>query len=384
MEKLTKNGVYKQSQINDPAGLPECSEFITALINESCEGIVVLDANRQFVLGNPLGERYLRKIDYNPGSGYHIPLSHETNKAIEIQTGADKKLMLKVRYRPVLWKKHDSWLIFLQEVTDSEHPTLQQESNEELRRLKSNLEREVAETVEMMLNRDAMLISQSRQVFTGEMVANISNQWKQPLNALSIIIQSIKDSYDYDELTSARLDEKVRLSVELIDYLARTIDDFRDYFQPGKQMQIFDLRILIEKTINFIEYSFETDSVRLQLDLANNCHTTGYPNEFSQALLNILINAREIMKQRNIPEPERLLKICLFSENHNSVITVEDNAGGISPENLSRIFEPYFTTKKEKGTGLGLYMSRNIIEVNMNGRLTVSNTENGAKFRIEI
>jgi len=258
------------------------------------------------------------------------------------------------------------------------------ESNKELRRLKNNLERQVANTVKMMLDKDSSLISQSQQILTGEMVSNIANQWKQPLNSLSLIIQTIKDAYDYDELTPQKIDNKVNLSIELISFLARTIDDFREYFLPGKQIQIFDLQTLVEKSIGFVEFSFEADMIKIELDMKEDCTATGYANEYSQAFINIINNAREVIKARSIPELDRIVKIKLFMENNKSVLTVEDRAGGIESDQLTKIFEPYFTTKKEKGTGVGLFVAKNIIEKNMGGRLTVSNSDKGAIFRIEL
>ncbi|MDP8209557.1 MAG: HAMP domain-containing sensor histidine kinase, partial [Candidatus Stygibacter australis] len=165
---------------------------------------------------------------------------------------------------------------------------------------------------------------------------------------------------------------------------ARTIDDFREYFLPGKQMQIFDLHTLVEKSIGFVEFSFEADMVRIELDFEKNCTATGYPNEYSQAFLNIINNAREVIKERNIENSERIVKIKVFMDNDKSVLTVEDRAGGISPENLPKIFEPYYTTKKGKGTGVGLYVAKNLIEKNMGGRLTVSSTDKSTTFRIEL
>jgi len=258
------------------------------------------------------------------------------------------------------------------------------ESNKELRRLKNNLERQVANTVKMMLDKDSMLISQSQQVLTGEMMSGIANQWKQPLNSLSMIIQTIKDAYDFDELTHQKMDEKTGLSLELISYLSRTIDDFREYFQPGKQIQIFELSTMVEKAVSLIEYSFENDMVRLEFEFEEACTATGYPNEYSQVFLNIMNNAREVVVERNVPEADRIVKVKVFEENGRSILTVEDRAGGIAPEELNKIFEPYFTTKKSKGTGVGLYISKTIIEKNMGGRLTVSNTDCGAIFRIEL
>ncbi len=365
--------------------LQRSEERFRKLINENSDGMIVIDNQNKIRFINPSAQRLFTGIESKIGSRFGYPVSRDNTLVIEVEGAQDKIKTIECRSSGIIWENEEALLVSLRDFSEiKEIEANLRQTNAELRRLKANLEREVADTVKMMMNKDSMLISQSRQVLTGEMVSNISNQWKQPLNSLSMIIQTIKDSYDYMELTSEKLNEKVRLSVELIEYLARTIDDFRDYFRPGKQTQLFDLGILIEKTINLVEYSFEADMVRIELDLADGCYVTGYPNEYSQAFLNLLINAREIIKERNIADPQRRVVVRLFQEKGRNVVTVEDFAGGISEENLGKIFEPYFTTKKEKGTGVGLFMTRNIIEKNMNGKLTAVNTSKGAIFRIEI
>ncbi len=365
--------------------LQHSEEQFKKLINENIDRMLVIDNQNKIRFINPSAQRLFTGIEFEIGSKFDYPVSLDNALVIEVKGEQDRITTIECRSSSIIWENEEAFLVSLRDISElKETEAHLRQSNAELRRLKANLEREVAETVKMMMNKDSMLISQSRQVLTGEMVSNISNQWKQPLNSLSMIIQTIKDSYDYQELTTEKLNEKVRLSIELIEYLARTIDDFRDYFRPGKQMQLFDLGILIEKTIYLIEYSFEADMVRIELNLADGCYATGYPNEYSQAFLNILINAREIIKERNIADPQRRVMVRLFREKGRNVVTVEDEAGGIAIDNLGKIFEPYFTTKKEKGTGVGLFMTRNIIEKNMNGKLTAANTPKGAIFRIEL
>lgn len=257
-------------------------------------------------------------------------------------------------------------------------------SNKELRRLKNNLEDQVADTVRALMEKDSMLISRSQQALTGELVSNIVNQWKQPLNSLTMIIQTIKDAFDYKELTAKKLQTKTQLSIELINYLSRTIDDFRDYFKPKGQKQQIDISPLLEKAIGFVQYSLESESIDIQLRADANCQATGYPNELCQVVINIINNAREIIISRNLATSQRVIYINAFCNNGKSYIEIKDEAGGIKAENLLKIFEPTYTTKSEKGTGVGLYIAKNLIEKHMGGIITANNTPKGAKFLIEL
>jgi signal transduction histidine kinase len=163
-----------------------------------------------------------------------------------------------------------------------------------------------------------------------------------------------------------------------------TISDFRSFLSPDKKADDFNLKETVERTVSFVEYSLKASNIDLKLNLSD-VTAYGFPNYYSQVLMNIINNARDVLEERRISEPFIQIKSYKSSKTKRSVLTVEDNAGGINSELLSQIFKPYFTTKsKDKGTGLGLYMSKVLIEKNMKGRLSVKNTSVGACFRIEI
>jgi signal transduction histidine kinase len=231
--------------------------------------------------------------------------------------------------------------------------------------------------------KDQLLIQQSRQAAMGEMIGHIAHQWRQPLNALSLIMQSFPVMHDMGELSREYLVTMENQAMQLILHMSQTIDDFRNYFRPDKEKMPFSVKEAVSRTFSLIEESFRYLKIGIEIEATDNPVIIGYPNEYSQALLNILSNARDALSERRVSEPR--IRINMGTEDGKAVVTVADNAGGISEKIMDRIFEPYFTTKDtNKGTGVGLFMSKSIIEKNMGGKLSVRNTGKGAEFRIEV
>lgn len=252
---------------------------------------------------------------------------------------------------------------------------------EELKIMYDRLEEKVDEAVKQIRERDHMLIKQSRQAAMGEMIGNIAHQWRQPLNSIAVMIQNLEDAYVYGEMDEAYLREKISRIMEIINFMSQTIDDFRYFFKPEKEKLEFNLSQTIGQTLNFVNSALIHNNITLVKELDDSLTVEGYPSEFSQVILNIVNNAKEILIERQVKNAE--IRIALLRKDQHAVITIADNAGGVNPAVMDKIFEPYFTTK-EMGTGLGLYMSKTIIETNMKGRLTVTNDEKGAVFTIEL
>ena len=263
---------------------------------------------------------------------------------------------------------------------------LNQELEQRVRERTAALEAETAErlqAVEELRKKDEILMQQSRQAALGEMIGNIAHQWRQPLNAVGLLVQDIALCYEYDNFSKEYLDSSTKKIMKLIRHMSQTIDDFRNFFTPEKEKVQFDLGKTVAKTLALVEGSLSDKGIRIQTSAQDAPVLTGYPSEFSQVLLNILNNAKDAFSGRTIDDP--FVSVRVFTENGRAVVTIADNAGGIPEEIIGRIFEPYFTTKEQgKGTGIGLYMSKNIVEKTMNGSLTVRNTLLGAEFRIEV
>jgi C4-dicarboxylate-specific signal transduction histidine kinase len=242
---------------------------------------------------------------------------------------------------------------------------------------------ECLQATEALREKERMLIQQSRQAAMGEMIGNIAHQWRQPLNTLGLYTQRLGFYYGQPIFNKEFLDTSVAKSMEIIQHMSKTIDDFRNYFKPDKEMIDFNAREVVKNTLSLLEGSFQNPKISIEIIEKDNTVINGHKNEFAQVLLNILVNARDVVVEREIADATVTITIC--REGHFSVITISDNAGGISEEYINKVFDPYFTTKgPQQGTGIGLFMSKTIIEKNMRGKLSVQNIDNGAEFRIEV
>ncbi len=236
---------------------------------------------------------------------------------------------------------------------------------------------------EALREKEQMLIQQSRQAAMGEMIGNIAHQWRQPLNTLGLTVQQLSLYYDLGEFTKEFLDNSVDKSMGLIQHMSQTIDDFRNYFRPDKEKVEFKVQEAIASTLILIEDSFKSQLIGIELVAKGDPVIHGFRNEFAQVVLNILNNARDVLMEREIKDPK--VTITIGSENDRAVVIIADNAGGIPEEIMGKIFDPYFTTKgPQAGTGVGLFMSKTIIDKNLGGSLTAQNIAAGAEFRIEV
>jgi len=279
----------------------------------------------------------------------------------------------------VLW--FNTFLHNLEEKKEADRKLQRQQK--ELEELNRTLEERVREELQKNREKDALLITQSRQAAMGQMIGNIAHQWRQPLNAVGALIQLLPEAMSHGTLTSRYLDFQTRKAMDLIQFMSRTIDDFRNFFRPRKEKQSFRLQEVIASAISFLEGSLKNRGVLLNLQVQDDPSLYGFPNEYAQVILNILQNALDVLIEREIEHPE--VTVSAFAENGKAVVVIGDNGGGIAEEDLDRVFDPYFSTREEgKGTGIGLYMSKTIIEQSMAGKLSAHNTPDGAEFRIEV
>jgi PAS domain S-box-containing protein len=258
--------------------------------------------------------------------------------------------------------------------------------NKELLRTYHKLETEASErmvAMEELRKSERMLIHQSRLAALGEMIGNIAHQWRQPLNMLGLLAQDLSMTYKKGEFSTEYFESNVKKVLETIAHMSKTIDDFMYFFSPNKEKIDFKVLEIIEKTIFLLKGSIVKQQVRIEVIRACDPVVNGYPNEFSQVLLNILFNARDAFMTHVVTSPTITIEIDM--KGGRCVVIITDNAGGIPEEIIDRIFDPYFTTKgPDKGTGIGLFMSKTIIEKNMGGSLSASNVEGGAQFRIVV
>ena len=261
-----------------------------------------------------------------------------------------------------------------------------QKAQEALVELNTSLEQRISETVNQLRQKDDLLIQQNRLAAMGELLNNIAHQWRQPLNNIAVYIQTMQYLHRAGELTNEEMDRDIMKVMEILQYMSHTIDDFRVFFVRDRNtVHEFSLAPTIAKALSLVAPALAASGIRTELlmDERQELRITGYPNEFAQVLVNILYNARDILVEREVTDPQ--IEIMVQQEGETVVTTIRDNGGGIAEHALPHIFDPYFSTKgPDKGTGIGLYMSKTIIEKNMGGKLTARNLENGAEFRIEL
>ena len=252
-----------------------------------------------------------------------------------------------------------------------------------LEELNGKLEEMVQEEVAKNREKDIILIQQNRQAALGELMEHIAHQWKQPLNVINLMIFDLGETYSRGELSPEQVKTTIEKIMELTEHMAQTINVFRDFYKPEKEKKVFRIKESIDRALSFVAPALRFHAIGVELDVDPDLFALGYPKEYAQVLLNILANARDAFRARDAGH--RLVKISAFAKEEKAVVTLTDNAGGVAAAIISKIFDIYFTTKESNGgTGIGLYMSKNIIENNMGGTLSCRNVEHGAEFRIEI
>jgi len=251
--------------------------------------------------------------------------------------------------------------------------------------------RELLDTIEELQikektiqERDRQLFAQSKRAEIGEMLGNIAHQWRQPLAIINTIVAILDEKNDKKSLSQEEMSEKLQSMQNRIIYMSDTIEDFMNYYKPDKEKSIFNISDAILKSLDVVSFDISHDSkVSIKLDLNKKLTTYGLKNEFVQVIVTILSNIRDIIIEKSLRDKKVFIK--LSQDNGFIYLSISDNCGGIEKANLSKIFDPYFTTKHQSmGTGLGLYIARMIIEDNMGAKISAENTNDGAKFIIEM
>ncbi len=252
-----------------------------------------------------------------------------------------------------------------------------------LKELNETLEKRVEEEIEKNREHEQLLVQKSRFIALGEMISNIAHQWRQPLSELSSIFMNIKFMYELGKLDNDIMKKKSKEAETVLEYMSHTIDDFRNFFMPKKEKEKFNLRLAMDSIMTIISSTLSNNHINITICVDNTITLNTYLNEFEQVVLNIITNAKDVLIEKNIENP--WIKVYTQEDTNNVTIFIEDNGGGIQVKPRSKIFEPYFTTKSDSnGTGIGLYMSKIIVDKNMKGKLKVRDGEYGARFEIVI
>jgi len=260
---------------------------------------------------------------------------------------------------------------------------LKNEYTDKLKNHNENLKNMVSQALQKERHKDQILIEQSKLASMGEMIEQIAHQWRQPLNNIGLINQ---DFYFKKELHTLQEEDYEKLHTRIdtnISYMSNTIDDFRNYYIRNQEKENYNLHDAINTILHIVEATFKHYKIAISLDIEKDIYVYNIKNELFQVFLNILNNAKDVLISQNITEKK--IAVRLKMNDYFAFVEIEDNGGGISKKIIGKIFDPYFTTKSHKhGTGIGLYMSKGMIENSMSGKLKVKNTDNGCCFTIKL
>ena len=220
-----------------------------------------------------------------------------------------------------------------------------------------------------------LMVHQSKLASMGEMLGNIAHQWRQPLTHLSYTLINIEEAQTHGELDEVYLKKKIDESNRQLKFMSDTIESFQEFYKPNREKEEFSLVEASRETLEIMSHVLDKNKIEMRLIVNSDEWVFNHKNEYKQVLLNLLSNAKDALLEREVASPKITITI------DDQLVGIEDNAGGVSKEILERICEPYFTTK-EDNTGIGLYMSKMIVEKKMGAILSIKNSQNGLKVLI--
>ena len=256
----------------------------------------------------------------------------------------------------------------------------------ELQTLNDNLQKSIEYEVKQNQQKDLFLYQQARLASMGEMIHNIAHQWRQPLNSLTLLIQSFKTKYDQGKFDKEFLYARTEYGLKIAKNMSETIESFSTFFRPDREKTYFSIKKALLDSLDLLSGVLYEESIQVSTNAQEDFEILGYENAFTQVVFVLLNNAIDAFKEsKQKAQDTRLIEINITPCDSNLTIVVKDNAGGIQLDDIQKIFEPYFTTKhKSVGTGIGLYMAKQIIEKQFFGSIEVQNIVfnplfNGAK-----
>ncbi len=252
--------------------------------------------------------------------------------------------------------------------------TIVKQSDKQLSQQVHQLEQEF----ELRINNERILAQQAKHAAMGEMMDAVAHQWKQPLNAITMLTDLLLIEFEEGEVDETYLKNYQKIQWEQIDHLLSTLTEFRSFFRPNKEKVLFNIRHAIDSVLLLVKDEFLKEMISFKIEGDDRLELYGVENEFKHIILNIINNAKDAFKERDIPS--RLITFKYYQKNRSNILEIDDNAKGIPSSVIDDIFKPNVTTKAEgKGTGIGLYMSAQIAE-KMDATLSVVNTSEGACF----
>ncbi len=393
------NYIIKQSKLHNEKLIGVVDNQTSLIIVTN--GIVIIQTNQSFLdfFDIKSTEEFLEKYTcvcekFEEDDGYlkkeygdknwleYILANPNINHKAKMKNKDGKPHIFQVNARAINQENSVEYVVSFEDITELEDinrnlSKIVSDKTRELQEINSKLEQKIEEAIKKIRQKDQQLFQQSRLAQMGEMISMIAHQWRQPLSAISAASASINLKAKLNKLDN---ETAIELSDKISGYsqhLSSTIDDFRDFFKTKKNKENTSYKEVIESVLGIVEISMKNKNIKLVKKLNSDLTFYTFPNELKQVVLNLLKNAEDVLIERDIKDPQIII------ETNDNILSISDNGGGIPEDILDKIFDPYFSTKTKKdGTGLGLYMSKIIIEEHCGGKLRVKNSEIGAVFEI--
>lgn len=362
----------------------------------SVDNIILINDGKELLEVNKAFERYLGKTleqfkqdhrsicelfcEEKEDSSYLYFDNKYDKKWLHYYSNSDKDYKVKIKIKERFY--HFKIVIKKIELDDEEKGYLITLSDITTQVLyEDELRKDVDKRVEQLRQKDEMLLTQSKSAAMGDMISAIAHQWRQPLNTLSLYNIALESNQNIDKEVMKEFREK---SNKVILQMSQTIDDFRNFFKPNKNTERFHVQKSISKVLDLLDAQLKAHNITINNTVCEKTTLVNFKSEFEQVIINLINNAKDaINKKQNNNKCTGIIGINCKEDKTSIIIEISDNGGGIEKEIIDKIFQPYFTTKFEsQGTGLGLYMSKMIVEKNMGGYINVSNTKYGARFQL--
>ncbi|GGD45739.1 hypothetical protein GCM10012288_20080 [Malaciobacter pacificus] len=351
----------------------EIVDFIFTMMNKEACKIVKL--KEEEIINQRLSK--IISGNFKPLDSLNGQTLFENYKEV-VLTGKSKKLEfyfesdgIKEWFRNKVVKNNDGFVCTFEVITQEKE-------------LQQKLEQKVKEEVEKQRDQEKILLQQSKMAAMGEMIGAIAHNWRQPLNTLSLQCIDLINQFENSNLNKNYLTKWIQRIDKQLTFMSNTIDDFRNFYKPKEEFKKINLKDTILKIVSLIKYELNSNGIKVKIDISDSIFLVCLENQLHQSIINILLNAKDAILLNNMENKE--IEICATKNSISTVLTIEDSGGGIKDSDiLKRIFELYFTTKQNSnGTGVGLYMTKIIIEQNLNGKIEVENINKGLRFKIEI
>jgi len=360
-----------------------------ACVDGRIKGEVVANGVIKYLQGTPIKDI---KFRFSEGNNIYLHEKNLNKFGIKVRDLQLQNPIITNKQKP-LFAINKTWFMIFTIIFISIFMFMKIQQNKKIKMLNASLEDQIKEAIFKNNLQNEQMIAQSKLAQMGEMLSMIAHQWRQPLGAINMTIINIKTKlasrkYDFSQDTERKqflgfLETKHKNIEDHIQFLSNTMDDFSDFFKPSAEKKLISITSPINKTLKIVEKSLESKNIKIISDFKTSNEVLVHENKLTQVILNIIKNSEDNFIEKNTPNPQ--INISTDQNKETYIISISDNGGGIPKDILPRIFEPYFSTKLERsGTGLGLYMSKVIIEKHSNGTLHVNNTKDGACFEIAL